>query len=196
MSVAEKMTAIADAIREKTGGTDLLTLDGMAAAIPEVFAAGVAEAEAACAAKHFVGSFVGDGTRVASFEMPFKPDILVVSNFSSEIMNTASAIASVHYNGYTGGTLHAYGCVSNGGNYYMSLMTASSVAAKLVYADGVMTVQNIGNSTYPGFFYNGAEYAVIGVKLTNEAAEPLMFGTFALRRPEDSGVEAEWEETE
>ena len=32
-TVAEKMTAIADAIRAKTGGTDLLTLDGMAAAI-------------------------------------------------------------------------------------------------------------------------------------------------------------------
>ena len=33
MSVNSKMTAIADAIREKTGGTAPLTLDGMAAAI-------------------------------------------------------------------------------------------------------------------------------------------------------------------
>ena len=33
MSVNEKMTAIADAIRTKTGGTDSLTLDGMAEAI-------------------------------------------------------------------------------------------------------------------------------------------------------------------
>lgn len=33
MSVNSKMTAIADAIREKTGDTALLTLDGMAAAI-------------------------------------------------------------------------------------------------------------------------------------------------------------------
>lgn len=33
MSVNEKMTAIADAIRAKTGGTDLLSLDAMAAAI-------------------------------------------------------------------------------------------------------------------------------------------------------------------
>ena len=40
MSVYEKMTAIADAIREKTGGTDALTLDGMAAAVPEVYNAG------------------------------------------------------------------------------------------------------------------------------------------------------------
>jgi hypothetical protein len=40
MSVNEKMTAIADAIREKTGGTDALTLDGMAESIPEVYEAG------------------------------------------------------------------------------------------------------------------------------------------------------------
>ena len=33
MSVNEKMTAIADAIREKTGGTEALTLDAMATAI-------------------------------------------------------------------------------------------------------------------------------------------------------------------
>lgn len=35
-SVNEKMTAIAAAIRAKTGGTDPLTLDGMAAAIAEI----------------------------------------------------------------------------------------------------------------------------------------------------------------
>ena len=40
MSVNEKMTAIADAIRAKTGGTDALSLDGMAAEIPDVYAAG------------------------------------------------------------------------------------------------------------------------------------------------------------
>ena len=40
MSVNEKMTAIADAIRDKTGGTDALTLDGMATEIPKVYEAG------------------------------------------------------------------------------------------------------------------------------------------------------------
>ena len=39
-TVNEKMTAIADAIREKTGKTDALTLDGMAEAIPNVYDAG------------------------------------------------------------------------------------------------------------------------------------------------------------
>lgn len=40
MSVNEKMTAIADAIRDKTGGTEALTLDGMTESIPAVFDAG------------------------------------------------------------------------------------------------------------------------------------------------------------
>lgn len=40
MSVNEKMTAIADAIRDKTGGTDKLGLDDMSQAIPEVYDAG------------------------------------------------------------------------------------------------------------------------------------------------------------
>ena len=39
-TVNEKMTAIADAIRDKTGGTEPLTLDDMAADIPKVYDAG------------------------------------------------------------------------------------------------------------------------------------------------------------
>ena len=40
MSVKEKMTAIADAIRDKTGETSLLTLDDMATDIPKVYETG------------------------------------------------------------------------------------------------------------------------------------------------------------
>jgi hypothetical protein len=39
-TVNEKMTAIADAIRDKTGGTDALTLDDMVTSIPKVYNAG------------------------------------------------------------------------------------------------------------------------------------------------------------
>ena len=39
-TVNGKMTAIADVIREKTGGTEPLTLDGMAGDIPKVYNAG------------------------------------------------------------------------------------------------------------------------------------------------------------
>ncbi len=40
MSVNEKMTAIADSIRDKTGSTEALTLDGMASGVNEVYKAG------------------------------------------------------------------------------------------------------------------------------------------------------------
>lgn len=39
-TVNEKMTAIADNIRDKTGGTDPLTLDDMASGINEVYETG------------------------------------------------------------------------------------------------------------------------------------------------------------
>ena len=43
MSVNEKMTAIADAIRDKTGGTEALTLDDMAKGVNEVYEKGISE---------------------------------------------------------------------------------------------------------------------------------------------------------
>jgi hypothetical protein len=45
MSVNVKMTTIADAIREKTGGTEQLGLDAMATEIPKVYDAGYSKAE-------------------------------------------------------------------------------------------------------------------------------------------------------
>lgn len=57
-TVNEKMTAIADAIRDKTGGTEALTLDGMAKGIPEVYEAGK-KAEN----KRFWDAFQKNGTR-------------------------------------------------------------------------------------------------------------------------------------
>ncbi len=46
----EKMTAIADAIRAKTGGEEPLTLDGIAAGVDEVYAAGVEEGKTSSSA--------------------------------------------------------------------------------------------------------------------------------------------------
>jgi len=49
MSVNEKMTAIADAIREKTGGTETLTLDEMAQAIRSITASSLNTTDATAA---------------------------------------------------------------------------------------------------------------------------------------------------
>ncbi len=45
MSVNEKLTAIADNMRSKTGGTEALTLDEMAAAVDDIYQAGVDDCE-------------------------------------------------------------------------------------------------------------------------------------------------------
>ena len=58
MSVNEKMTAIADAIRDKTGGTESLGLDDMATEIPKVYEAGQADKE-----EVFWKAITADGTR-------------------------------------------------------------------------------------------------------------------------------------
>lgn len=50
MSLREKMTAIADAIRRKTGGSDALTLDGMAEAIDSMSSTGLDTSDATATA--------------------------------------------------------------------------------------------------------------------------------------------------
>ena len=74
MSVNSKMTAIADAIRAKTGGTDALTLAGMATAIPEVYTAGEKSTYDAFwdeyqSSSNYYCKFAGDGWT----ENTFKP---------------------------------------------------------------------------------------------------------------------------
>ena len=79
MSVNSKMTAIADAIREKTGGADALTLDGMAAVIPEVFTAGEKAEAKKIAAKHLIQTVFGNGTDTLTFAVPFEPDTVTIT---------------------------------------------------------------------------------------------------------------------
>lgn len=55
MSVNEKMTAIADAIRAKTGHTEKLGLDAMAAAVPQVYEAGYTAGEESQAGQYEAG---------------------------------------------------------------------------------------------------------------------------------------------
>lgn len=60
MSVKEKMTAIADAIRGKTGKTEKLTLDAMASGVNEVYIAGGVEAIADLAQGTIDGEYASD----------------------------------------------------------------------------------------------------------------------------------------
>lgn len=64
MSIHSKMTAIADAIRGKTGGTALLTLDGMAAAIASIASGGSSNGLA-----YDMGEFVLDADTNANLDI-------------------------------------------------------------------------------------------------------------------------------
>ena len=66
MSVYEKMTALANAIREKTGGTDLLTLDGMAEAVNGLEIGG--------------GAKIATGTFIPSEDLGSSCDITITHN--------------------------------------------------------------------------------------------------------------------
>lgn len=57
MCVNKKMTAIADAIREKTNGTTPLTLDDMAASIPEVYNKGFVDGQAQGSGDNYYDTF-------------------------------------------------------------------------------------------------------------------------------------------
>ena len=80
MSVNEKMTAIADAIRDKTGGTEKLTLDDMPKAIAEIagynegYNKGVAEIEA----KYVWVSYLANlNTAFYSVEFPANTELTI-----------------------------------------------------------------------------------------------------------------------
>ncbi len=104
MSVNEKMTAIADAIRAKTGGTAPLTLDGMAQAI-----AGI-RAEGGGGLAYDMGEFVLDADHTSYNNIPHNlgaiPDFVLVwsDDFVGREVTTdlIDQVGYVYLNGLTG----------------------------------------------------------------------------------------------
>lgn len=95
MSVNAKMTAIADAIRDKTGGKEKLTLDGICTAIPQVYAAGAADASAECAMEHYTAIAHADANGV-TVEIPFVPDVVYINSFDPRFVSKASTFGFVY----------------------------------------------------------------------------------------------------
>ena len=140
MSVNEKMTAIADAIRAATGGKAALTLDAMAAAIPAVRAAGEAAAAAACTGQHFIGVVHGGGTKSLSVQMPFDPDALVV--MAADMRTVGGQVVFFNFLPRTVSNYIGLYCYTGEGSTSISAF-GSLTRSKLdqaVYADGVFTL--------------------------------------------------------
>lgn len=129
MSVNEKMTAIADAIRDKTKGTEPLTLDGMATEIPKVYEEGkTAEYDA------FWDRYQRNGAKglyqyaFAGFrwdDITFKPkyDIILAAGYSGTYLFYAAQMSNLK------DTLIKYGVTLNTseagymGNAFQSIVT-------------------------------------------------------------------------
>lgn len=91
MSVNEKMTAIADAIRDKTGGSEALTLDDMESGINEVYKAGKYEKEL-----EFVQRFTGYGTRKNYNNAFYNADF---GGYTFNIVPTSTQFLFTYYKG-------------------------------------------------------------------------------------------------
>lgn len=140
MSLNEKMTAIAAAIREKTGGTDLLSLDAMAAAIPAVYAAGKSAAETACHAAHYAAVVHGSGGISLSFPLPFYPDALIVM---AADMRTGSGQV-VLYNFLPRSVSYYIGFYARTADNSTNIASFSTLTRErlnqVAYADGIFTL--------------------------------------------------------
>lgn len=137
MSVNAKMTAIADAIREKTGGTDALTLDQMAAAIS--------------------GITVGGGGSAVPAWVKNTYDITIGEN---AVTNTSEAIA--YFNDVTsgGGTRILIMCkdefTQNNQIFYFNFLYSTSC---MRYRNGGVGIANVSTS-YDAVLPVGAVYTV------------------------------------
>ncbi len=93
MSVKEKMTAIADAIREKTGDSALLSLDGMAEAIAGLsISTGAAE----------TGTVTASGSATISISHSLGKVPLLVMIYSTSSSVASKVVKICGYNGTNG----------------------------------------------------------------------------------------------
>lgn len=171
MSVNEKMTAIADAIRGKTGGTGLLTLDGMAAAIANI--------SGSSGLTYDMGEFVLDADTASGLGMSIPHSLGAAPDFvcvwtdhwagltSDQPVSYAdaksTAVGCIWLNQITGMTFRAtstntgvplvVGLQISNGDYRVGVSTPTSGAYGML--DGYVTDAKFST---PNFGINGARY--------------------------------------
>ena len=198
MSVNEKMTAIADAIRDKTGRSDLLTLDNMALGIEDVYVtgrenghaegynigwdsgyavgleggheAGVAEGTAQCEAKHFVTTVFGKGETSISFPIPFEPDFLAIFCGDSDIWGaTTPTVYGATFDIAAFGLIAGIMFVSNSGGFSNNALSTETYKLRYSRAeDGTVTIGNLGPPGGTGKFKSSRPYMVCAVKYVGQ----------------------------
>lgn len=170
MALTNKLTAIADAIREKTGGTDALTLDGMATGIAEVYEAGESAERAKCVAKHFVTTILGNGETSIRFHVPFEPDFLSVFCNDPDIYGAASpTVCCVYFDICSFGLLAAERYIGVSTGVHSAVMSSESYKSRYSRAeDGIVTIGNLASSAGTGVFKVNRPYTVCAVKYVEQ----------------------------
>lgn len=166
-TVNEKMTAIADAIRDKTGGTEVLTLDDMAENIPNVYEAGRQSQY-----DEFWNAFQDDGARTdyrnAFFmwdEDTYNPKY-VVKPTTAEKMFYNSPIQDIYKNGIV--TIDFSNCavltdcfrfcsVKSLGIINLKRLTSTASSAVFAYCPNLHTIEKLilkedGSITFASWF--------------------------------------------
>ena len=156
MSINDKMTAIANAIRTKTGGTDALTLDGMASAIAGIELGGGGTELPSFLSEINFGTFKY-GTATSAVEVAHglsgKPEGFAVwrgdlaSNPGVSYINAAYGHSHKYFNPSTGGTFYGTTWILNGGGGTSTgSFNADETVFRLYTSSMKPSVQ--GNTTY------------------------------------------------
>ncbi|MBQ6892640.1 MAG: hypothetical protein IJN48_00395 [Clostridia bacterium] len=204
MSVNEKMTAIADAIRGFTGGKDKLSLDAMAAAITDVFAAGEAVSDEKHNALYKVDMKQGSGTGTMEFDCPFEPDAVYIATWSPLFANTENmfhfCLADFRSFARQSGFLKYFTT-----SILTSMISSSSLGNILKYENNKLAFV-APSSLSSVTFRDCVNYVFIAVKYTDKDDYTLLAEevallpsgggsvTFSEKRINETVTEEEWEE--
>ena len=125
---------------------------------------------AACADKHFVHNFIGDGGASYSFHVPFEPDFIQIFCFEPTVINKASVLASFFYDqrafGLYAGT-YQYG--SGSGSLKNGAFSTASASKRYIRAeDGTITVKDFVPSDVV-VYGSGLPYTIIAVKYAEQS---------------------------
>lgn len=127
---------------------------------------GVAEGAEICAAKHFVHTFVGDGSTTATMNIPFEPDKLILFNLDPLVQTRANEIALLTADLSAFGRYAATVALGSGTALNNAVYTTKSVLSRYSrQADGTVTLSNILTSaTNVGVFTAGRTFVVLAIK--------------------------------
>lgn len=163
MSVNEKMSAIANAIRAATGKADKLSLDKMAEQIPEI--------AAKCKGRHYTEIKCGDGTNVFSVNCGFEPDCFVVFSYAGYPLIQANTVQCLVYDRRGMGQYTAYRYSTNESAVQTSTRISNvSAATQFTYSDGVMKYDGSKSSIAKSLVFDeNTDYIAVCVKYTDES---------------------------